>query len=91
MVVINRTNVKNMYYANLLYELHTVEEKIAFYAKKYKMTFDDFERHVNNLQKENFGKWDDFLEWRAYEKMREKYEREKEDLERGNYKVSGRK
>ncbi len=47
-----------------LYELHIVKEKLTLFEKKYGKTFSDFEKEV--LSKEDFEKWDDYLEWKAY-------------------------
>ena len=55
-----------------LYELHIVKEKIALFEKKYGKSFKEFEREV--FEKENFEKWDDYLEWKAYVKTLEDLE-----------------
>ena len=47
-----------------LYDLHIVKEKLALFEKKYGKTFSEFEKEV--LSKEDFEKWDDYLEWKAY-------------------------
>jgi hypothetical protein len=52
-----------------LYELHVSREKLKLFEKKYTRSFEDFEREV--LEKEDFEKWDDYLEWKAYIKALE--------------------
>jgi hypothetical protein len=47
-----------------LYELHIIKEKLKLFEKKYSKTFEEFEKEV--LEKEDFEKWDDYLEWKAY-------------------------
>jgi len=47
-----------------LYDLHIIREKLLLFEKKYGKTFSEFEKEV--LSKENFEKWDDYLEWKAY-------------------------
>ena len=49
-----------------LYDLHIVKGKIALFEKKYGKTFSEFEKEV--LSEEDFEKWDDYLEWKAYVK-----------------------
>ena len=46
------------------YDLHIVKEKVSLFEKKYGKTFSEFEKEV--LSEENFEKWDDYLEWKAY-------------------------
>ncbi len=56
-----------------LYELHIIKEKIRLFKEKYKKDFKEFEQEV--LEKEEFEKWDDYLEWKAYEKTLEYLEK----------------
>jgi hypothetical protein len=85
---INSDIARDMYYANLMYEIHKIKEKIRFFASKYSLSFDDFEKEVKRAAKEDFTKWDDYMEWKTYEKLLKKFYKEKRDLEVGNYKVS---
>lgn len=48
------------------YDLHIVREKIALFEEKYGKTFSEFEKEI--LSEEDFEKWDDYMEWKAYVK-----------------------
>ncbi len=87
MTVISKEKIKDMYYANLMYEFHRVSEKIRLYEKKYGMSFDDFEKGLKGSEKEDFEKWDDYLEWKGCEKVLQRLIKEKRELEVGDYKV----
>ncbi len=52
-----------------LYELHIIKEKLSLFEKKYGKSFKEFEKEVK--EKEDFEKWDDYLEWKAYFKAYE--------------------
>lgn len=52
---------------SLLNDLHIAEEKVRLFEIKYKSTFAEFERQIKN-QQEDFEKWDDYMEWKAYER-----------------------
>lgn len=88
MVVIDKEKVKDMYYANLMYEHHRVAEKIRLFEKTYGMSFDEFEKDLKVSEKEDFKKWDDYMEWKGYKKVMQKLIKEKQELDVGNYKVS---
>ncbi len=88
MVVISKKRVEEMLFANLLYELHRVKEKIKLFQGKYGSHFKNFEEKLKTSEKEDFEKWDDYMEWKAYENALKKLLNEKKDLEVGNYKVS---
>ncbi len=69
MTVISKEKVKDMYYANLMYEYHRVTEKIRLFGNKYGMSFLNFEKAVKSAEKEDTEKWDDYMEWKGYEKV----------------------
>ncbi len=87
MTVISKEKVKDMYYANLMYEYHRITEKIRLFEKKYGMSFDSFERDLKGSEKEDIEKWDDYMEWKGYEKVLQRLIKEKKELEIGDYTV----
>jgi len=88
MTVISKEKVRDMYYANLMYEYHRVSEKIRLFEKKYGASFSEFEKKLKGSEKEDFAKWDDYMEWKGYEKVLQRLIKEKKELEIGDYKVS---
>jgi hypothetical protein len=44
------------------------ESLMQGFEKKYGLAFDDFERQIESATKEDFEKWDDYIEWKAYSK-----------------------
>ena len=52
-----------------LYELHIIREKLSLFEKKYGKSFKAFEKEVK--EREDFERWDDYLEWKAYLKAYE--------------------
>lgn len=87
MTVISKEKVKDLYYANLMYEYHRVTEKIRLFEKKYGMPFDRFEKDLKGSEKEDIEKWDDYMEWKGYEKVLQRLIKEKKELEIGDYTV----
>lgn len=53
------------------------ERQLQPYQKKYKITFEQFEKKVKSQRKENFQLWDDYLIWKgiyqAYQKWLKRY------------------
>ena len=62
-MLVNDKEVKNLLKADLLYRLHILEEEIRLFEKKYNKKFSEFEKEVS--EKENFEKWDDYLDWKS--------------------------
>ena len=44
------------------------ESAMKEFEKKYGLEFEDFERQIKSAVKEDFEKWDDYIEWKAYSK-----------------------
>jgi len=87
MTIINSDIIKNLYYTNILYEIHTVEDKLSFFNSKYKSSLDKFESDIKN-NAEDFEKWDDYMEWKAFYNKYQDLTSQKADIENGNYKLS---
>ena len=51
------------------------------------MSFDRFEKGIKSSKKEDFEKWDDYMEWKGYKKALQRLIKEKRELEVGDYKV----
>lgn len=87
MTVISKAHIKELYSANLLYELHLVDSRILLFQKKYNTIFLEFEKKIKS-EKESFDKWDDYLEWKGYQRKYDQLNIEKKDLEDGNIRVA---
>lgn len=88
MVIIPSNSIKNICYADVLYELHKVEDKIRLLKNKYNLSFEEFEDKIQNLEEENFEYWDDYIEWKAYTKSFKELIKEKEYIKNGDFKLS---
>ncbi|GAB5047486.1 hypothetical protein [Thermodesulfovibrio sp. TK110] len=84
--LINKEKIIELYNVSLLYEIHRVQEKIRLFENKYNIRFEDFEKLIKSQNEENFESWDDYMEWKAYEKKLQ--ELKKENLDAGNYQLS---
>ena len=86
MFTATKETIRNMFFANLFYEIHKTEEAISLFNKKYGKIFEEFEKEIKN-SKENFEAWDDYLEWKAYIKTLKKLKKDERDLVVGNIRL----
>ncbi len=87
MLILNKEKAIFLYSLNSMYEIHTVKEKIRLFEKKYNNEFDKFEIEVKT-GKEDFAKWDDYMEWKAYIKTLKSLLKQKEIIKNGDYQIS---
>jgi hypothetical protein len=73
MTTINLNKVKDLYYMNLIYEINKTKDKLDLFKKKYASDFLSFEKKVKNASKEDFEKWDDYMEWKGFIKYIKSY------------------
>jgi len=85
MVIINKHKAENYLLIDILYELNQVKDHIQLFENKYNSSFKTFEDHLQNQSEEDTEKWDDYIEWKAYEKTKEHLLKQKLDIEHGNY------
>jgi hypothetical protein len=88
MTTLNLDTIKNLFYADIVYKIHTVTDKIKYFSGKYNTDFETFENLVKTDEKEDFGKWDDYREWKGFQKVLHDLELKKINLENGNIKVA---
>lgn len=88
MTTLSAETIKDLYLAKILYDLHVTKEKLSYFAAKYSSTLDVFEGQLKNSTEENFEAWDDYLEWKTYDKILTELSTQKKDLENGNIKVA---
>jgi hypothetical protein len=87
MLVLEKEEVSNALILELKSNLNSIEDKIEFFKKKYKKTFESFEIDVSS-KKEDFEKWDDFIEWKAYYDFYKITLSKIKDLENGDFKIN---
>jgi len=87
MLILDKEKAVNFYSLTFMYEMHSVKEKIRLFEKKYGKNFEEFELAIKK-GKEDFAKWDDFIEWKAYEKAFESLSKQKAQIKNGDYRIS---
>lgn len=87
MTEITLNKIRDLYLTELYYKINSAKSKLQLFEKKYNSKFDTFEKSVISRE-EDFEKWDDYIEWKAYIKTITELETLKADLESGNFKVS---
>jgi len=65
-VEITRKDIENYVKMKFYTELTLIKEKLALFEKKYNCDFPQFEKSINEAEKEDFERWDDYMEWKAF-------------------------
>lgn len=65
---ISRQDIENYVKMKLYTELTLIKEKLKLFEKKYQCDFSQFEQSVTTAEEENFERWDDYMEWKAFHK-----------------------
>ncbi|MDA0245958.1 MAG: hypothetical protein OT477_21305 [Chloroflexi bacterium] len=69
MITIPKQQVANWFLLEYLATSHAVNEKIRLLERKYAQTWDEFSTAVQTAPEEDFEQWEDYIEWKAYNKM----------------------
>ncbi|GAB4010583.1 hypothetical protein EXU85_07440 [Spirosoma sp. KCTC 42546] len=65
MVQVTKQAVQQWVMIDYLARKHRFEETITRMERKYGMTLDEFEKHIESTEKEVFEEWDDNIDWSA--------------------------
>ncbi|MFW6009105.1 MAG: hypothetical protein ACOCP8_07570 [archaeon] len=77
---IDKNEVKQYKKLQIISELTLIKEHISVFEKKYDCKFNEFEKQIQN-QAENFEKWDDYIEWKAYKEKLKNLNKQIGDIE----------
>ena len=64
-ITVSREEVKTFEKLKAISQIAPIKERIRFFERKYKYIFEIFEDKIKQ-EEENFEKWDDYIEWKAY-------------------------
>lgn len=63
-IIISKEEIKEYEKLKVISQLTLVKEKIKLFESKYGCSLDRFREEIEKNE-ENFGKWDDYIEWKA--------------------------
>ena len=79
-IEIYESEVRQYKKLQIISELTLIREHVNVFKKKYDCTIKQFEEEINNSD-ENFEKWDDYIEWKAYQKKLEELKNQIGDID----------
>jgi hypothetical protein len=63
---ISKDEIKNYEKLKIISQIALVKTKIELFEKKYDCSFKNFYEKIKKTEHEDFEKWDDYIEWKAY-------------------------
>lgn len=87
MVVVKKKEIGDVLLIEAYGELHQVEDTLKYFRAKYQQDFESFSERMRK-EDENFEYFDDYVEWKAYEKLYQETTAKIEDLKSGNFQVT---
>jgi len=64
-ITVSKEEIKTFEKLTAISQIVPIKERIRFFEKKYGCTFEMFKKEIKQGE-ENFEKWDDYIEWKAY-------------------------
>lgn len=87
MWTVSKNEVADLLRLDLMARLREAKEKEALYERTHQQSFETFEQTVRQGE-EDFEQWDDYVEWKAYRRVRRDLEQKIEALRRGDFEVA---
>ncbi len=88
MLTIEKSKVANWMLLSYNSERTKITEKIELFKRKYNQTFSSFELKIKTTAHEDFEKWDDYIEWKAYEQSYSNLNQEIDEIEKGHFNIT---
>ena len=87
MLTISKEKVRQSCLIDLLNQKHSIKEKIRLFENEFQKSFTGFEKDAVS-KKEDFHKWDSYIEWKGFIHALEDVENKIEEINRGNFTVA---
>lgn len=88
MITVQKEHVANWLLAEYMATSHIVNEKIRLLERKYGQTWREFSQSVDEAPDEDFARWDDYIEWKAYQKVAADLALKIDEVRHGNFEVA---
>ncbi len=88
MQIISKEQVSNWVLLDYFAQKQVLNDKIVFLERKYTTDFQTFEKEINQASEENFEKWDDYIEWQAYNQFLFEIIVKIEDIKNGYFQLA---
>jgi hypothetical protein len=79
-IIVSKNDIKTFERLAIISRKAPVLERVKQFERKYNVQFPAFERQVKD-NAEDFERWDDFIEWKAYVESLKDLERQLQDIE----------
>ncbi len=87
MVIVKKKDIGDALLIEAYGEMHQIKERIRFFQGKYQQNFEDFSKSMKKNE-EDFEQFDDYIEWKSYQKVYHETFQKIEDLKSGNFQVT---
>ncbi|MGB3458753.1 MAG: hypothetical protein WBB08_05545 [Halobacteriota archaeon] len=64
-ITVSKEEVKGFEKLKAISQIAPIKERIRFFESKYGCTLGEFKNKIKQ-EKEDFEKWDEYIEWKAY-------------------------
>jgi hypothetical protein len=88
MITVTKQDVGNWLLIEYLSNQHAINEKLRFFEQKYHQPWEAFAADIETSVKEDFAKWDDYIEWKAYIKTYEELSVKINEVRHGNFEIA---
>jgi len=87
MIKVDKDHVSMLMLAEVYSEKNKAEEKIRLFKHRYQTDLLDFEKQLF-INDEDFNKYDDYMEWKAYENYLKDIDEKIAEIKSGNIQVA---
>ena len=78
---ISKDEIKEYEKLKIISQLAMAKGKIELLEKKYRCSFNEFDKIIKRKKSEDFNAWDDYIEWKAYIKTIEELKQKIKEIE----------
>jgi hypothetical protein len=89
MQTISKQRIGNWILLDYLAQKQVYQDKVTFFQKKYNTDLENFENQLESNSTESFESWDDYIEWKAYNKFLSEINLKISEVKNGYFQMAG--
>jgi hypothetical protein len=88
MITVGKQDIGQLLLLDYLASLHSAQEKLRLFECKYQTSLKDFSDSLKASEQEDFEAWDDYMEWKAFQRVSDDLSQKIDEIKHGYFEVA---
>ena len=87
MITVDKQDIGQLLLLDYLASLHSAQENLRLFERKYQTSLEKFSASLKASEQEDFEAWDDYMEWKALQRVSDDLSKKIDAIKNGYFEV----